>query len=257
MRIPRVAASAVLLLAGACAVTRPSELPRDEEWVAAVKSAGIPRSMPWYSRFAEHTWVDVKCGDDMHWIRSEVIGAHSGARCNTISAREAYCDWRWSAEAVRVHRVVTGESARRVAERIEAVTAALDPRYKNGGYEAWPGPNSNTFLRELARELPELAFAFDHNAVGKDYTWLDAGWSPSRTGLSLDTWLLGATVALEEGIELHLLQLTFGVRLWPPRLQLPFLPPIPWESAPLEDEHAARASVGPPSDRALARRGGR
>ena len=236
MRTLRVTALALIQLAGACAVARPSELPRDEAWVAAVKSAGIPRSMPWYSRFAEHTWVDVKCGDDAHWIRSEVIGAHSGARCNTITAREAYSDWRWSVEAVRVHRVVTGESARRVAERIEAVTAAVDPRYANGGYEAWPGPNSNTFVRELARELPELAFVFDHNAVGKDYTFFDAGWSPSRTGVSVDTWPLGATLALAEGFELHLLQLTFGMRLWPPRLALPFLPAIPWESAPLADE---------------------
>jgi hypothetical protein len=230
-RAPRVAGP-LLVLASACAVTRPSELPRAEAWVAAVKSAGIPGSMPWYSRFAEHTWVDVKCGDDAHWIRSEVIGAHSGACCETITAREAYSDWRWMDEVVRVHRVVVGESARRVAERIAAVTAALAPRYKNGGYEAWPGPNSNTFMRDLARELPEFAFVFDHNAVGKDYTWLDAGWSPSRTGVSFDTWPLGATLALEEGVELHFLQLTFGVRLWPPRLELPFLPPIPWESEP-------------------------
>jgi hypothetical protein len=230
MRDLRVAAP--LLFAAACAVARPSELPRTEAWVVAVKSAGIPRSMPWYSRFAEHTWVDVKRGDDAHWIRSEVIGAHSGARCETITAREAYADWRWSDEAVRVHRVVVGESARRVAERIAAVTAALDPRYKNVGYEAWPGPNSNTFMRELARELPELAFVFHHNAVGKDYTWLDAGWSPSQTGVSFNTWPLGATLALEEGVELHFLQLTFGVRLWPPRLELPFLPPIPWDSEP-------------------------
>jgi hypothetical protein len=230
MRDLRVAAP--LLFAAACAVARPSELPRTEAWVVAVKSAGIPRSMPWYSRFAEHTWVDVKRGDDAHWIRSEVIGAHSGARCETITAREVYADWRWSDEAVRVHRVVVGESARRVAERIAAVTAALDPRYKNGGYEAWPGPNSNTFMRELARELPELAFVFHHNAVGKDFTWLDAGWSPSQTGVSFNTWPLGATLALEEGVELHFLQLTFGVRLWPPRLELPFLPPIPWDSEP-------------------------
>lgn len=243
MTAPRVAAP-LLLLAGACAVTRPSELPRAEAWVAAVKSAGIPGSMPWYSRFAEHTWVDVKCGNDARWIRAEVVGAHSGARCDTISAREAYCDWRWSAEAVRVHRVVTGESARRVAERIAAVTEALDPRYSNGGYEAWPGPNSNTFMRELVRELPELAFAFDHNAVGKDYTWLDVGWSPSRTGVTFDTWPLGATLALEEGVELHFLQLTFGVRLWPPRLLLPFLPPIPWESAPLEERDALTLLLG-------------
>jgi hypothetical protein len=121
--------------------------------------------------------------------------------------------------------------------RLAAQTAKSNPRYANGGYEAWPGPNSNTFVRELTQEIPELAFAFDHNAVGKDYTWFDAGLAPSRTGVHLDTWPLGATLAAKEGIELHLLQLTFGLRFWPPRLELPFLPAIPWERAP--DEPAA------------------
>jgi hypothetical protein len=33
---------------------------------------------------------------------------------------------------------------------------------------------------------------------------------------------------LREGIELHVLQLTFGISFWPPRLELPFLPESPW-----------------------------
>jgi hypothetical protein len=108
----------------------------------------------------------------------------------------------------------------------------LNARYASGGYEAWPRPNSNTFVRELTQRLPELAFVFDHNAVGKDYAWFDAGLTPSRTGVHFDSWPFGATVAMEEGLELHLLQLTFRLRLWPPRVELPFLPPIPWERAP-------------------------
>ncbi len=107
----------------------------------------------------------------------------------------------------------------------------LNARYASGGYEAWPGPNSNTFMRELTQQIPELAFVFDHNAVGKDYAWFDAGLAPSRTGVHFDTWTIGATVAMKEGLELHLLQLTFGLHLWTPRLELPFLPPIPWERA--------------------------
>jgi hypothetical protein len=102
----------------------------------------------------------------------------------------------------------------------------LNARYANGGYEAWPGPNSNTFVRELTQQVPELAFVFDHNAVGKDYAWFDAGRAPSRTGVHFDTWPIGASVAMKEGRELHWLQLTFRLRL-----ELPFLPPIPWERA--------------------------
>jgi len=220
---------AVTLLC-ACRVTRPSDLPSNEPWIVAVKSCGLPTWMPWYTRFAEHTWVDYKCGEESAWRRAEVTGARSGATDVPISAASARRDLRWQGETVRVEEVLVGSRAEAIARQIEQVTGTLSPRYQNGGYQAWPGPNSNTFVRELAREIPELAFRFDHNAVGKDYAWFDAGPAPSRTGVQFDTWPLGFTLAAAEGLELHLLQLSMGMRLWPPRLQLPFLPPIPWES---------------------------
>jgi hypothetical protein len=65
------------------------------------------------------------------------------------------------------------------------------------------------------------------HSMGKDYAWFDAGLAPSRTGVHFDTRPIGATVARKEGLELHLLQLTFRLRV-----ELPFLPPIPWERAP-------------------------
>lgn len=226
----------------ACRVARPSELPVDQDWIVAVKSCGIPQSMPWYSRFAEHTWIDMKLGDEQNWRRIEVAGEFSGATKASITSHAARRDFRWSDEAVRVHAVFLGEEASRIAGRLGQPMREIDSRYSNGGYEAWPGPNSNTFLRELTQEIPELAFAFNHNAVGKDYTWFDAGLAPSRTGLHLDTWPLGATLAAKEGVELHLFQLTIGLSLWPPRLKLPCLPTIPWDKAP-EPESAPRAAA--------------
>jgi len=232
----------VLALLCACRVARPSELPHDRDWIVAVKSCGIPQSMPWYSRFAEHTWIDMKVGGELAWSRVEVAGKFTGAKEEPISAHAARRDLRWSDEPVRVHAVFFGEEAVQLASRISKLTKELDARYANGGYEAWPGPNSNTFVRELTQQIPELAFAFDHNAVGKDYTWFDAGLAPSRTGVHVDTWPLGLTLAAQEGLELHLLQLNLGLSFWPPRLKLPFLPAIPWERAP-DPEPTLRAPV--------------
>jgi len=232
----------VLVLLSACRVARPSEIPHDQDWIVAVKSCGIPQSMPWYSRFAEHTWIDMKYGSEMDWTRAEVEGKFRGATVEPITSYEARRDLRWSDESVRVHAVFIGQEARQIREDVCRLTGQLKARYANGGYEAWPGPNSNTFLRELTQEVPQLAFAFDHNAVGKDYTWFDAGLSPSRTGVHFDTWPIGATLAAKEGLELHLLQLTFGLSFWPPHLKLPFLPAIPWERAP-EPRATSRAPV--------------
>lgn len=224
--------AALATFAAACSAPRPTGLPRDDEWLVAVKSARLPAWWPWYVRFADHTWIDVKCGSEDSWRRCEVLGESFGAVCKPIAAREARRDRRWDGQPVRVQHVVRGDTARAIAADLERAVAAVAGRYADDCYTAWPGPNSNTFVRDLARELPELAVAFDHNAVGKDFAWFDAGLAPSRTGASLDTWPLGATVALVEGVELHVLQATFGVRLWPPRLALPFLPALPWDALP-------------------------
>jgi hypothetical protein len=192
--------------------------------------------MPWYTRFARHYWIDAKLGSEDRWRRFEVESERSGARCEPITARTARSDWRWSHESVRLCAAIEGERARCIAERLEELTTRLAPGYANG-YRAWPGPNSNTIVRELADELPELRFAFEHNAVGKDHaSWFDAGWTTSGTGVRADTLPLGAALGLREGVELHLLQLTFGISLWPPRLELPFLPELPWSDEPRETE---------------------
>jgi hypothetical protein len=44
---------------------------------------------------------------------------------------------------------------------------AIDP-YPNT-YRPWPGPNSNTFLAHIARQVPELVIQLPSNAVGKDH----------------------------------------------------------------------------------------
>src|SRR5437868_13278908 len=36
-------------------------------------------------------------------------------------------------------------------------------------YRPWPGPNSNTFLAHIDRQVPDLAIQLPSNAVGKDF----------------------------------------------------------------------------------------
>lgn len=214
------------LACASCAAARPSAAPRDEEWIVLAKSCRLPEWMDWYTHFAHHTWLDVKRGSEDAWTRVEVSGRRSGGRSRPLAAEEARADVRWDRE-VLLHDVIAGPQARRIAERIDTAVQRWGPSYEFR-YEAYPGPNSNTFMRELADEIPELDFTFDHNALGKDYGgWVNLGFATSGTGVRLDTWPLGMTVALREGIELHFFQLVFGLQLWPPAVQLPFLPQLP------------------------------
>ncbi|HTB64537.1 MAG TPA: DUF3750 domain-containing protein, partial [Opitutales bacterium] len=100
-------------------------------------------------------------------------------------------------------------------------------------YYAWPGPNSNTFVARLARATPGLHLQFNHNAAGKDYApWFYAGPSVTGSGWQIDTWLLGLQLGWQDGFQFHFLQLTFGVSLFPPSLDLPILPRIGWPTPP-------------------------
>ena len=108
-------------------------------------------------------------------------------------------------------------------ERIEAAVAAYPWSHQ---YRLWPGPNSNTFVAYVAREVPELGLDLPPTAIGKDYlgpTTLLAK-APSGTGWQVSlAGLAGVTVAREEGLEINLLGLGFGIDVNDGRLRLPGL----------------------------------
>ena len=88
----------------------------------------------------------------------------------------------------------------------------------------WPGPNSNTFTAFVARAVPELRVDLPPTAIGKDY--LPNGHivapSPSGTGFQFSVFgLFGVLVGVEEGFEVNLLGLTFGIDPADPALKLP------------------------------------
>lgn len=226
-RSPHVRLALVCLAFSACRIARPSSLPRDGS-VVAVASCRLPENAAWIARFAQHGWIDAHRAGDAHWTRYEIFTRQSGLVTTRIHPDTAHENLRWNGREVRLLATLEGEEAQRVLARLPAVTKELDAKYRSS-YDAWPGPNSNTFLVDVAREIPELGIAQHHNAVGKDYSaWISAGVTPSRTGVHLDTLPLGFAIGAQEGVELHLLQLTFGLRLFPPRIELPFLPELPW-----------------------------
>lgn len=218
----RLLAIALLPAMLGCALPRPSEIPEEPPWIVAVKSCRVSDSQPWIARTAQHTWIDVKGGSEDDWYRFEVPG-RGGVRNRAIDGAAARRDVRWGEEA-RVVRLVAGEEARAAAAALAAAAEGYEDKAR---YRAWPGPNSNTYTARLGRRTPGLAFELDHNAAGKDYAPLfRLGGTTTKTGIAADTPFLGFAVGLREGLELHLIQVTFGVSLFPPALKVPVLPRI-------------------------------
>jgi hypothetical protein len=106
---------------------------------------------------------------------------------------------------------VRGEQAAHLIPQIEAATLTYPYQYS---YTLWPGPNSNTFIAHVAREVPDLRLELPTTAIGKDYlvngALVDS--APSGTGWQLSIFgIAGVTLARAEGLELNLLSANFGI----------------------------------------------
>ena len=179
------------------------------------------RAYSWRGLFGVHTWIAVKPSGAPQFSVYEVIGwrVRHGSPAVAISNRAA--DGRWFDAMPELLADVRGAGVDEMIGRIDA--AARSYPYMDE-YRVWPGPNSNTFTAHVARVVPELKLDLPPTAIGKDY--LPGGSvfakTPSGTGVQFSlAGLFGLMVGKEEGVEINLLGLTFGLDLLAPALKLP------------------------------------
>ncbi len=182
------------------------------------------RTVRWRGAFGIHPWIAVKHAGADHYTTYQKIGwrAYRGGDA-VVATDTATPDAYWFGATPHLLAEHRGPVAQAMIARIEAAVAA----YPWGRqYRLWPGPNSNTFVAYVARAVPELGLDLPPTAIGKDYlgpTTLIAR-APSGTGWQLSlAGLAGITVAREEGLEINLLGLGFGVDVNDARLRLPGL----------------------------------
>jgi len=186
------------------------------------------RTFGWRGAFAVHTWLAAKPAGADRYTRYEVIGwyARAGRSAVSVSSMRA-ADAEWYGAAPELIRDLRGADAEAVIAKLDAATASYP--YANS-YSAWPGPNSNTFIAHLGREIPELRLAMPATAVGKDYMPLSDAFAraPSGTGYQVSLYgVLGGLVGVEEGVELNLFGLVVGLDFKPPALKLPGIGNVP------------------------------
>jgi hypothetical protein len=191
-----------LLFLCSCVGPSPARLTAEHDYMVVVNSVRLPGSMPWYAVFAEHSWVDMKNGDEDSWQRVEIYNSTSDAEVSSITAKEVRTTHRFGNRS-SVLSVAVGEDARLAIPAIRTFTEQYELDYK-----AWPGPNSNTFISDLLDATDGIDAQLHHNSAGKDFPW-------GYFDLGLD-W--------SSGIELHFMQLTLGFSFWPPAIKLPLLP---------------------------------
>jgi hypothetical protein len=189
----------------------------------AVVQVYAARAVSWRGVFAVHTWIAVKPGGADAYTRYEVIGWRVDRGAPAVRVNRAGPDDHWFGDRPEKLVDLRGESVDAVITKIEAAVAAYP--YPSS-YRTWPGPNSNTFTAWVGRQVPDLRLKLPPTAIGKDYLpgGALAGLTPSRTGVQLSLFGLGGiALGVEEGIELNVLSLNFGVDLKAPALKLPIV----------------------------------
>jgi uncharacterized protein DUF3750 len=169
------------------------------------------RAWGWKGIFAVHSWIVMKRARAPVFERYEVVGWGVGRGAPAIRRNMRTIDGYWAGSRPRLLVDRRGPEVEALIDRLEAAIA----RYPYPDeYRTWPGPNSNTFVAYLGRQVPELGLDMPPTAVGKDY--LDHGGlfarTPSGSGFQLSVLgLLGLSIGRAEGLEINLLGLTIGV----------------------------------------------
>jgi hypothetical protein len=188
----------------------------------AVVQVYAARAVRWRGYFGVHTWIAAKRTKAPAFTVYEVTGfrVRSGGSAVNVSGRPP--DGRWFGSAPKLLADVRGPGVDPLIERIEQAVAAYP---YNDTYRIWPGPNSNTFTAFVLRQVPELRVDLPAHAIGKDYLRPRVfARSPSGTGAQVSVLgVLGVLAGIEEGVELNLLGLTFGVDPNDIALELPLV----------------------------------
>lgn len=174
----------------------------------------------WRGYIAVHPWIIVKRAGEIAFTRYDVIGWRAP---EVVQRNYALPDGLWYGERPKLLVDHRGEGVDAMIGQIEAAIASYP--YADA-YRVYPGPNSNTFLAHIGREVPALKLDLPANAIGKDYRPITRPLGVSSSGSGVQATLLGllgVNVGLGEGLEINLLGLNFGVDLNSPGLRLPFI----------------------------------
>ena len=190
---------------------------------AAVIQVYAARTVGWRGVFGVHSWIAVKPAGAASYRRYEVVGWGVDRGLPAIRVDRGGPDDYWFGSRPDLLVDARGEGIDELIHRVHDAVA----RYPyTTTYRTWPGPNSNTFIAWIGREVPDLRLHLPPTAIGKDYLPHAAplGLTPAGRGAQLS--LLGAAGLLagwDEGVELNVLGLTFGVDLRAPALKLPMV----------------------------------
>ena len=180
------------------------------------------RTLGWRGFLGIHTWIVTKATAAPGYTRYEVMGWGVNRGAPAVRINRTGPDNYWFGQRPEKLVDLRGDG---VDELVVKVEAAVGSYPYPSSYRMWPGPNSNTFTAYVGRTVPELRLDLPPTAIGKDYLpggALASLSTPGGAGVQFSLFgMAGVLVGFEEGLEMNVLGLTFGVDFNRPALKLP------------------------------------
>lgn len=168
------------------------------------------RTFGWKGAFAIHTWIAYKTKESSSYTVVEKLGWRIYKGLNGVVFKEDLPDRYWYGSKPELLLSIHGKKAEELIPKI--IEAANEYPYATT-YHYWPGPNSNTFIAFIARQVPELGLTMPTLAIGKDYLPYDEFIAKTSDGSGYQISLygiLGILISKEEGVQVNLCGLVFG-----------------------------------------------
>lgn len=120
----------------------------------------------WRGLFAIHTWIAAKRSGESSYTVYEVIGWRQYRGLPVVRIEQDLPDRYWFGEKPRLLKEHRGKG---VDQLIASVDAAARAYPWSDHYDAFPGPNSNTFTAWVAKQVPALGLELPFSAIGSGY----------------------------------------------------------------------------------------
>ncbi len=120
----------------------------------------------WRGWFAIHTWIAAKRTGEGAYTIYEVIGWRASRGIPVVRVARDLPDRHWLGARPRLLKEHRGEG---VDTLIDAVERAVRDYPWPTQYKVFPGPNSNTFIAWIGRQVPELGLDLPFSAIGSGY----------------------------------------------------------------------------------------
>ena len=177
-------------------------VPEARVYVMSARTGGLKGAV------SEHSWIIVKEKDGAPYERWDKVGWGTPVRHNGYPA-----DGRWYSNEPRVVFAAEGERAELLIPKVR-VAIETYPFAMRGGYHIFAGPNSNSFVAHVMRQVPEIDVSLPTVSVGRDYptggrlAFLD----PDGRDLHLSLFgYAGLSAGWKSGLEINFLGLVAGL----------------------------------------------